>query len=151
MSKALKVVLLIGLLSCGGCGGWFGWVAYITSRELDAHLGIIRVVNGILGFSYGTPYENGVEVFVIESVASGGIMERAGLREGDYPDCSIGSLYETLVFGRGREVEIPLTRDGKELVIKVAVPQFTLGDDPSELHWYFLKHRESGRPTMRCS
>ena len=108
-------------------------------------------MNGSLGFSYSTPYENGTEVFVIESVAQGGIMERAGLRKGDYPGCSIASLYETLVFGRGREVEIPVTRDGKQVVISVAVPQFTLRDDPSELHWYFLKHRESGRPTMRCS
>ena len=142
MAKALRVVLVLSVLSCGGCGAWFGWVAWITGRELDAHLRIIDTVNGTLGFTYATPYENGVETFVIDRVTRGGIMERAGLRVGDNPDCSIASLYERLVFGQGREVDIPINRDGKNLVIRVAVPQLALRDDPRALHWYFLKHRQ---------
>jgi hypothetical protein len=152
MAKVLRVVLPIVALSCGACGAWFGWVVWITSPELEAHLRIIRAVDSQMGFKYGTPYVNGVEVFVIEEVTAGGVMDRAGLRVGDHPDCSIASLYETMVFGQGREVEIPVTREDKPVVVRVPVPELVLQDDPRDLHWYFLKHRESegDRPTLRC-
>jgi hypothetical protein len=140
--RIAKVLGLFLVLGVGGCTTWCGWALRTSARELDAHIRIIDAVNTQMGFSYGTPYEQGEEVFVIESVQRDGVMERAGLKTHDYPQCSIASLYERIVFGQGRVVEIPVVRNQQPVVINVAVPKLTLPDDPRQLHWYWRKHRE---------
>lgn len=140
--RIAKTALIAVALCASACSAWCGWAMWTTHHELDAHLRIIRAVDATMGFRYGTPYENGVETFVITEVSAGGVMDRAGLRVGDYPDCSIASLYERMVFGQGREVEIPVTRQQRQIVVRVTIPPLTLQDDPKHLHWYFTKHRE---------
>ena len=146
MSVSLANVTKRALLGLGLCAAaaaaWGARTIWILENELDAHLRIISAVNAQMGFSYGTPYENGVEVFVITDVAPEGLMDVAGFKGGDYPDCSIASLYERIVFGQGREVDIPVERAGQRHVVSVRVPQLILPDDPSELHWYVTKHHE---------
>jgi hypothetical protein len=140
--RILKAVAMSTALCVSACSAWCGWAMWTANHELVAHLRIIRTVNAALGFTYETPYENGTEVFVITEVSPDGPMDRAGLKVGDYPKCSIASLYERIVFGQGRAVEVPVTRQGKPMVLRVAVPTMALSDDPAKLHWYFTKHHD---------
>ena len=116
--------------------GWLGWVMLVMGWELDAHLRIIEDVNNQLGFRYGTPYEDGVEVFVITAVEPNKPMAVAGLQVGDYIR-SLGpqGLYHLLIFNQGREIAIAIRRGDQEMEIKLVVPQLLLRDDPSKLHW----------------
>jgi S1-C subfamily serine protease len=141
MKTFIKLLVGVGFLGVLAAG-WLARAFWITQREMEAHLRIIRTVNSALGFAYETPYEDGDEILVISSVEPGGLMERAGLRVDDRPGCSIASLYERIVFGQGRDVAIPVRRAGHPVVVTVRVPALNLADDPRELHWYFTKHRE---------
>jgi len=136
--KFLIVVGLLGFLAAA----WLGWAVWTVHGEMEAHLRIIQTVNAALGFAYETPYEDGNEIFVISRVDPGGLMEQAGLRVDDRPQCSIASLYERIVFGQGRDAEVPVRRAGRTITVTVRVPPLNLADDPRQLHWYFTRHRE---------
>ena len=136
----LKVLASVVALAAAITVGWVAWAVRTSGRELDAHIRIITAVDKQLGFHYGTPYENGEEVFVITDVTPGGIMDRSGMRVGDYPECTIASLYERIVFGQGRKVHLALKRSGTVVNIEIMVPALALADDPSQLHWYYKRH-----------
>lgn len=139
----VKRIILFSLLAVIVVGGsWFSWIIWITGHELYAHLRIIDDVDEQLGFHYSTPYENGKEVFVITAVEPEKPMEKAGIKVGDYPQCTISSLYERIVFGQGKQIIIPIRRGAEEIEIKLVVPRLTLRNDPSKLHWPFVKHKE---------
>lgn len=146
MRKVIKRSIILALIVLGiaivGSATWFIRTVLILDRELEAHIRIIDDVNSQLGFEYGTPYEDGKEVFVITAIEPGMPMAEAGLEEGDYPRCSIASLYERIVFSQGKIVTIPIRRGEERMDIMLEVPELSLRDDPSELHWYFYKHRE---------
>jgi hypothetical protein len=136
-------VLLVGIAFVATIPvGWAACAIWTAERELHSHLRIITAVDAQLGFHYGTPYEKGEEVFVITDVVAGGIMDESGLRVGDYPQCSIASLYERIVFGQGKRVALPVERGGKVLTLEIVVPTLKLPHNPAELHWYFTKHSE---------
>ncbi len=128
--------MLLGALGLAGVI-WLGWVIHFVEIDIDAHIRIIDDVDEQLGFHYGTPYENGVEVFVVTGVEPGKPMALAGLCVGD--DLSFftpQSLYEYIVFNQGKGITIPIRRDGAKMEITLIVPELSLRDDPSKLHWW---------------
>ena len=79
------------------------------------HVG--RMLEVDLGFRHGSPYvrcgESEREVFTIEVVQPGGVLDRAGFQNSDIVvGMSITGLYRTLHRERGGEVTVPVVDGG---------------------------------------
>jgi hypothetical protein len=84
-------------------------------------------VESQMGFHYETPEEDSGEVFIITEVKPGKIMDKAGMREGDYILMnSVPQYYYRLIFNQNKDVYIPIKRDRQFFDIKVHVPTLKL-------------------------
>lgn len=92
--------------------------------EIAVSLITIHHVNKQLGFSYATPDTPEGEPFLITKVLPGRIMDKSGLKPGDHVQMfAVNHLYILLINNQGKEVEIPIKRDGIKMMIKVKVPE----------------------------
>ena len=87
----------------------------IQAWYYQIHIG--RLLDADLCFSHGSPYVrcggSEREVFTIDSVQLGGVLDRAGFQSGDIVvGMSITGLYRTLHRGRGGEVTVPVVDGG---------------------------------------
>lgn len=81
-------------------------------------------VNRQLGFRYATPITPEGELFVITKVTREKTMDKAGVIPGDEVQMnSVSNLYKLLVNNQGEEVQIPILRDKKKMMINVWVPE----------------------------
>ena len=84
-------------------------------------------VNKKLGFNYATPETPMGEPFLITKVVDGKAMHLAGLRKGDVIRFgSTRDLYKLLIDHQGKEITIPIARNGKEIDINLKVPEIRL-------------------------
>lgn len=92
--------------------------------ELSISLITIHQVNNQLGFTYATPDTPEGELFEIQKVVPGKTMDRAGLKPLDRVQMwNVNHLYILLINNQGKEVEIPVIREGEKMTIKVIVPE----------------------------
>ncbi len=81
-------------------------------------------VNKQLGFTYATPETPEGELFEIQKVVPGKTMYKSGLKLFDQIQFrSVSHLYRLLLDNQGKEVEIPIKRDGIKMMIKVKIPE----------------------------
>lgn len=104
------------------------WAAIITTilffAEVTVSVVTIHQVNKQLGFRYATPETGEGEPFLITRVIEGQEMDNAGLRIGDQVQMSSTSdLYRLLINNQGKEVSFPVSRDNKQLMIRINVPE----------------------------
>lgn len=84
-------------------------------------------VNKQLGFSCATPDTPEGELFVITKVISRKTMDKAGLKFGDQVQMNnVDKFYKLLIDNQGKEVEIVVLRNQKEINIRVSVPKLDL-------------------------
>jgi len=120
----------------------FGLWIYRVATQAEYRQGTVgEPLKWELGFQIGSPYytiggEKGVELFVIESVAPGGIFDKARVRSGDFPVAppgereSFNEFFRRLEEARGGTATFDVVNggDGPELehrtrrTIRVNVP-----------------------------
>ena len=84
-------------------------------------------VNKELVFNYATPETPMGEPFLITKVVEGKAMHLAGLRKGDVIRFgSTRDLYKLIIDHQGKEITIPIARNGKEIDINLKVPEIRL-------------------------
>lgn len=99
-------------------------IAVLFYLEVGISLITIHHVNKQLGFSYATPDTPEGELFEIQKVVPGKTMDKAGLKRFDRIQMwNVNHLYILLINNQGKEVEIPIIRDGEEMIIRVIVPE----------------------------
>lgn len=82
-------------------------------------------VNVQMGFNYGTPDTPEGELFVITRIDNGLPMNEAGLNEDDIIRTSaVSDLYTMIYKNQGKEIIVPIKRNGSDLNIPVKVPGF---------------------------
>jgi hypothetical protein len=112
--KWINRVLLIGGITLG----------ILLVSGLSLSLIKIHQVNHQLGFRYATPETPAGEIFIISKVEAGKTMESAGFRVDDQIQFSaVDDLYALLVNNQGSEVNIPVMRNSKPLMISISVPE----------------------------
>jgi hypothetical protein len=151
MRKYLKTKLehlLIAIAVCFGVIAVSGiaWVLFITATEMHVHLQMYEDVQQQLGFRYETPYlEGGGEALILTEISEGGIMDRAGFKQGDRYD-TVGGLVipfiNLFVFHQGNQTVVPILRNDEHVEIPVDVPQLKLDVDPQKLRYPFTRYRE---------
>jgi hypothetical protein len=134
METVLMVVL--GIFAAFGALA-FALVAYIVWEALYYQVLLAPALERDLGFRRGTaclPDDNMrgyVSAVAIDSVAEGGVFQRAGFRGGDVlPDVSYSSLFKSLHRHRGRTAELaavdggpgPVSHHRTRRVIRFVVP-----------------------------
>jgi len=103
------------------------FVALVFFTMLTCTLITQHQVNDKLGFNYATPDTPEGELFLITRVDEGKAMHQAGLRKGDeIRFWATQDLYKLLIRNQGRQVEIPVKRNGKALVIHLVVPELRM-------------------------
>lgn len=101
--------------------------AVLFFAEVTVSLITTFQVNKQLGFTYATPETPEGELFEIQKVIPGKTMDKAGLKPLDQVQMwNTGHLYRLLINNQGKEVKIPIKRDGEKMFIKVKVPKMDL-------------------------
>jgi energy-coupling factor transporter transmembrane protein EcfT len=126
--------LIIGFMSSES-KKWFNNMLKFTGiilillffAEMTVSLVTIHHVNTQLGFTYATPETPEGELFEIQKVVPGKIMDQAGLKRFDQIQMtSVNDLYRLLIENQGNVVSIPVIRDKQEVIVKVNVPNMKL-------------------------
>ncbi len=102
-------------------------VVVLFFAEMTVSLITIHHLNKQLGFSYATPETPEGELFEIQKVVPGKIMDKAGLKPLDQVQIwNTSDLHRLLIDNQGKEVEIPIKRNNQKMLIKVMVPEMYL-------------------------
>jgi len=102
-------------------------LVFLFFAEMTVSLITIRHVNTQLGFTYATPETPEGELFEIQKVVPGKIMDQAGLKRFDQIQMTgVNDLYRLLIENQGNVVLIPVLRDKQEDIVKVNVPNMRL-------------------------
>jgi len=81
-------------------------------------------INWQLGFSYSTPETKDGEIFRIQRVSKGKVMDKAGLKPWDRVLMhNVDDLYRLLIQNQGKEIIIPIIRENEKIEIKLIVPE----------------------------
>jgi len=120
---------------------WVALIAGIVSIFLQA-VAIISVqslANEQLGFDYATPQNSWhEETFVITRVAPDGPFARAGIQVEDEVQLDdVSTLYALLLEHQGGFARIPMRRNGRPRVARVAVPPLRLPFSPALRKWLY--------------
>jgi hypothetical protein len=84
-------------------------------------------VNRQMGFSYATPDTPEGELFVIKKITPGKAMDIAGLKPSDEVQIrAVNDLYRLIINNQGKEIVIPVKRNGELLNIRLVVPNLNV-------------------------
>jgi hypothetical protein len=84
-------------------------------------------VNRQMGFSYATPDTPEGELFVIKKITPGKTMDIAGLKPSDEVQMrAVNDLYRLIINNQGKEIVIPVKRNGELLNIRLVVPNLNV-------------------------
>ncbi len=86
--------------------------------------------NGQRGGDSGYPLG---ESAVLASVEPQGVFDQAGFKDGDAIPLSHLEFFGLILLNQKNRIEIPIIRDGENLVIQVDIPELSLSYDPCEL------------------
>jgi S1-C subfamily serine protease len=104
---------------------WFVVWVLLDSARYEAQRPIKEAIKRDVGFDYGTPYVDRVEVLMIKAVEPGKPAAAAGMQPGDivigYHDTR--DLIDDLEHARGRSASLTVEREGRRLVLTVRVPR----------------------------
>jgi hypothetical protein len=104
--------------------------------NLVGHMILQRELNSELGFWYDAPRNEGDDVLVITEMEPGKLMEKSGLRVGDRVRYSRRTdLYSMFLLNQGKEVTLPISRNGKPVVLLIHVPIIRTFVDPHKIWW----------------
>jgi hypothetical protein len=87
----------------------------------------IYQVNRQMGFTYATPDTPEGELFEIQKVTPGKTMDKAGLKRFDQVQMrAVNDLYRLIIKNQGKEIVIPIKRNGELLNIRLVVPNLNV-------------------------